>query len=459
MPGRRGWGVIGWSVVGLAAILAIVGARPYAGGWNDGSRFAAVEALAEQGTFVIDSSIFVVVPSGEPSPYPPDPPALRQFGTLDKLLINGHYFSDKSPVPSVILAGVYRAWLMLGGPTLRQDPPEVIRWLTILSSGLAYLIAILAIRGLAQSIFDDPRSVTIVTASFAFATIALAYTCQVNAHILFLVAASVVCLAMQRLIDGGRLGWAVLAGLAAGFGYSCDLGVGPVLLVTLFPFCLVQTRSLKVVALLLVGIAPGVIAHHLWNYQVGGTLVPANAVPQYLDWPGSPFNDVNRTGGLKHSPVGFVLYAIDLVIGKKGILLHSMPLWLLPAATILLIRDRSFRARVIWVVTWCFLTVLLYAATSTNYSGHAVSVRWFVPLIAPGYWLVMLLLRTYPCYWGDFLWLSLCGTVIGVLTWMQGTWASKMPPGLWGLVAVALIGWGIVRLRDVRLRKRSSSVA
>ena len=34
-----------------------------------------------------------------------------------KLFIGGHFYSDKSPVPSVLMAELYRAWLTLGGPT------------------------------------------------------------------------------------------------------------------------------------------------------------------------------------------------------------------------------------------------------------------------------------------------------------------------------------------------------
>src|SRR4051812_16575713 len=39
---------------GLA--LALAGAEPFAGSWNDGSRLACVEALVDHGTFRIDDS-------------------------------------------------------------------------------------------------------------------------------------------------------------------------------------------------------------------------------------------------------------------------------------------------------------------------------------------------------------------------------------------------------------------
>src|SRR5207247_6697120 len=91
-----------------ASVLAVAGARPYAGGWNDGSRLATVECLVDYHTLAIDRSIFVQVPPPEgshtPSPYPLDEPDLLRYGTGDKLLIQGHFYADKSPVPALSLA-------------------------------------------------------------------------------------------------------------------------------------------------------------------------------------------------------------------------------------------------------------------------------------------------------------------------------------------------------------------
>ncbi len=42
-----------------AALTAVVLAKPYSGGWNDGSRLATAEMLAEDGTWAIDGSVFV----------------------------------------------------------------------------------------------------------------------------------------------------------------------------------------------------------------------------------------------------------------------------------------------------------------------------------------------------------------------------------------------------------------
>ncbi len=46
-------------VLMVSLTVALVSARPYAGGWNDGSRLALVESLVDFRTLSIDRSIFV----------------------------------------------------------------------------------------------------------------------------------------------------------------------------------------------------------------------------------------------------------------------------------------------------------------------------------------------------------------------------------------------------------------
>jgi hypothetical protein len=122
------------AVLAAALAVAAASARPYAGGWNDGSRLATVESLIERHTFVIDESIFVRVPAEGPSPYPPGDVLLRR-GTQDKLLIGGHFYSDKPPVPALLMAGVYQLTQWSTGLTARAQPDRFCYWMTLTSSG------------------------------------------------------------------------------------------------------------------------------------------------------------------------------------------------------------------------------------------------------------------------------------------------------------------------------------
>ena len=119
-------------VVG-ALLIAVLGARPYASSWNDGSRLASVEALVDQHTWAIDDSIFVKVPpQDELNPYSLELPSAS--GTMDKMLIGGHFYSDKPPVLTLYLAGIYWIAQKLTGLTAAYDPHVFVYLLTVTSA-------------------------------------------------------------------------------------------------------------------------------------------------------------------------------------------------------------------------------------------------------------------------------------------------------------------------------------
>ena len=193
-------------VLAICLAVAAFSAQPYTGSWNDGSRLATVECLVDYHTLAIDRSIFVHVPppedSGTSSPYPLDEPDLLLHGTGDKLWIHGHYYSDKSPVPALLLAGVYQGWQWCTGATARQRPDSFCYWMTLASSGLCYVIAVYCIFQLGGPLGLSLPLRLALTASFALATVALPYVRQVNNHILLLGVAAPLFLVLERFAVG-----------------------------------------------------------------------------------------------------------------------------------------------------------------------------------------------------------------------------------------------------------------
>src|SRR4051812_31298561 len=110
-----------WTIV-MAGGLAAIAARPYAGAWNDGSRLATVESLVDRHTFAIDDSIYLNPSDAARPPYDPTNALVARYGTLDKLLIDGRWYSDKSPVSAVLMAGPYQLWRWAGGPAAADRP-------------------------------------------------------------------------------------------------------------------------------------------------------------------------------------------------------------------------------------------------------------------------------------------------------------------------------------------------
>jgi hypothetical protein len=444
---------IGWLVVAGAAVLALVSARDYAGCWNDGSRLATVEALVDRDTFVIDHTSFVEVPRDR-APYPPSEPALRETGTLDKLWINGHYYSDKPPVPALLLAALYQLLQWTTGLTARGRPDLFCRVLTLASAGLPYVAAVGSVYGLGRPLRLGLRLRLLLTASFALATVALPYARHVNQHILLLGVAGPLVLGLAWLAEESRIGRPGLArllglGTLAGFGYTIDLGAGPVLLVCTAGVVVFRCRRFAAVAAFLGAALPWLVLHHAVNYAVGGTLVPANAVAAYLQWPGSPFTPATMTGGWKHASFAhLVLYSADLLVGKQGFLGHNLPLFLaVPALAVLCRRSREL-PEVLFAGCWCGGTWLLYAINSVNHSGLCCAVRWFVPLLAPAYYGLALFLRDRSRWLPTFLVLSGWGAVLGVLMWGEGPWRKHMVPGFWAVQAAALVSCAVVWWRQ-----------
>jgi hypothetical protein len=440
-----------WKALVLAVSLAIavVSARPYAGSWNDGSRLATVECLVDYHTLAIDRSIFVQVPAdnayAKSSPYPADEPDLLLHGTGDKLRIHGHYYSDKSPVPALLMAGMYEVWQWCTGATARQRPGSFCYWMTLGSSGLAYVAAVYCVYLLGGSTRPTLSFRLSLTASFALATVALPYVRQVNNHIVLLGVAAALFLGLIRCAERMPAGKLLGLGCLAGLGYTIDLGAGPVLLVGSLAVVAWRTPRPRTLGLFLLTALPWLVLHHVVNFMVGGTWKPANAVPEYFNWPGCTFNEQNMTGLWNHAGlIDFLLYAADLLFGKRGFFGHNVPLYLaLLAWPMLLRRPRTEWPELLLAAGWCGGTWFLYTLTSNNSSGQCCSIRWFVPLLAPGYYLLAILLRDVDRFRVPFFILSGWGAAMAALMWWQGPWMKHMVPFYWPFQAAALLSLAI----------------
>ena len=452
-------------IISAAAVLIVLGAKPYAGSWNDASRLAAIESLAERGTFRIDESPFLgqsMVAGNSSSAYQPSASELTVLGTYDKLWINGHYYSDKSPVPSVIFAGAYRLWLELGGPRMHDRPDLVVRFLTLLGAGLPCLFAIAMVICLARKYLESAQVRFWYLASFVMATVVLPYTQHLNNGMLLLGVAMPLCGLLDELSEFTKNRWErwgrpALIGMLTGFGYTIDLGIGPALVVATLGFTSWRLGIGSRWLILVVAMIPPILLHHALNYAVGGTLMPANAVLEYLQFPGSPFNDRTATGGMKHSVSGLIIYGLDLLVGKKGFLTHNWPLFLATLGAIRIFWEQPrYRAILGFCLGWAGLSWWTYAATSTNLSGVCLSIRWFVPLLAPGYWALAIFLKEQPRYSRDLIWLSCVGCGMTVVMMVYGPWMPHLVPGWWVWVAVAGIGWGVIRIQEFKCPRKQA---
>lgn len=454
-------------VLCAATAIAGLGARPYAGGWNDGSRLAAVESLVDYGTLNIDRSIFVVVPPrlhpSDPTPYPPDNQLLMQYGTRDRLLVRGHSYSDKPPVPTLLMALLYKGLQLGTGLRARERPDRFCYLMTLGTSGVAYVLTMWCMLRLGTQLGLTLARRMALAASLGLATVALTYTRHVNAHIILLAVAAALLVLLVRLADDARagrigVGRPLAVGALAGLAYTVDLGAGPVIAPAALAVVAARTRRVAPVTLALLAALPWTATHHAVNYAIGGTVLPASLVPEYLQAAGGVFTSHTMTGAWNHDTVGhFVVYAAAVLFGKRGFIGHNLPLFLvIPAAVSLVRRESRYRAEVWCALAWMAGVWLVYAAGSTNYSGVAASIRWFVPLLAPAYFLIARYTEGHRRQEGGFLILTAFGILMAVLMWWRGPWMDRMVPFYWPTQAAALLTWFAHHLCTARTRQQKA---
>lgn len=437
-----------------------------AGGWNDGSRLATVECLVDYHTLAIDESVYVRVPrikpdSDEPFPYDLQYPDTWLFGTKDKIYVRGHFYSHKPPVPAMLLAPWYFVWQRLTGLTARSRCDEFCYWMTVGSSGLAYVIAVVCIHELGRVERLPLVWRLVLTSTFALSTVTVVYVQSVNDHILLLAVGAAIALLLASLsreviVDGaprraaecpGAGKWLCLAGCLAGLGYTFDQATGPALLLATAAVIAYRVGwRAKMLAVFILAALPWLILHHVLNYAIGGTLKPIGSLPEYFDWPGTPFDRRNMTGFWNHPSIAaFLRYAGELlVLPSRGFLTHNLPLLAaLPAAVTVWRRKPEVRPEVLWALAWCTMTWLVYSALSVNSSGECCSIRWFVPLLAAGYYPLAISLRDDPRYRVGLVIVGIVGAVLGAAMAVQGPWLEPESSSFanWQLAGVGL--WAV----------------
>jgi hypothetical protein len=110
-------------------------------------------------------------------------------------------------------------------------------------------------------------------------------------------------------------------------------------------------------------------------------------------------------------------------------------------------RPSPYRPELAFGLGWTVAVWLQYSVFSNNYGGGGVSVRWFVPFLAPYYFLLAVYLRDCPRQRPIFWALSGWGVVLSALLWWDGPWSMSLPLLLWPLVAKGLATWAVMSLR------------
>lgn len=360
------------------------------------ARLATIDSLVERGSFAIEASSY--------------------SDTVDKVRIDGHYYSHQPPATAVAGAVVYYPLYLLG---MRLGPRESLSYviLTFGLNGIATLAGMVFFFLALRWSTLPPMLHLPVAASLACGTLLLPFSTTLTSHsfcaALMAIGLYYYLLSQESTHTRGAAFW-------SGMAFSLSAAADHALLAFygLFAVCILLRRQGRGRALwFFLPSLLTIVPTFAYYYAIGHSIKPFAARPELFAYPGSPWlatgeSTARLTGGSWNSWAFAARYGFLLLLGKRGFLLYN------PTACIALYG----LARTVWtkakfwrealaVSVGSAAIIAFYAFSSANFSGAAYSIRWFVPLL-PLWWYfgppaALENIRIWPP-WKKFLLAGLC---------------------------------------------------
>jgi hypothetical protein len=347
----------------LLVLIAIGATHCNSMSWNDDSRMATIQSLVESRSFVIDRTDFV--------------------GTGDKAFIDGHFYSEKPPMPSVLGAAVYFPLYELGFP-LHRGTNIAYYLITLLTVGSFWIAGVLAFFYSLRFTDLEPERRLLASLVLALGSLYFSWSTTFNNHELaaaFLAIGFCFLLRARHAVGSSRNNLAV-AGLFASLAGTADMPTGVyygVFLLYVLRDPLLRKQIIFYVAPLLLTLLPALAI----NYSIHHSILPIQIVRSYFEYPGSPWLGSERLSGMNSNGVQFLLpYAFQTLIGPKGFLIYNpflaIALW---GLTREIWRKGRFFYEGVAVAAGSTCLALYYWLMTNNYAGWSYSIRWFVPML------------------------------------------------------------------------------
>ncbi len=404
-----------WAAACFAALLAglVAGvATPLSE--NDKARWDTVWSLVEHGTYQIYPTADEARAANRP----------EQYGTIDKVMVEGRYYSSKPPLLPTVLAGLLIPVRHFGPAFSKIDrfdarvAPAAVYFkiaLLLLYVPLAAAFLLMFARWLETAARTDFAYWFCLLAAGA-GTLVTGYAGSLNNHAVAAWSAGIATLALwPAWAEGRRETWRFgVAGLVAGWTAANEV---PAVLFVLVAFA-AAWQACRTRALLAFLPAAALVAgaHFQVNKASFGTYAPAYARKEFYDYPTSYWTEANAakrsridalslpdaTGAfvegprlelpfaVNGKPVGaFVspVYLWHMVFGHHG-WFSLTPIWLLA-----LVGARHWRGprAAPWAIFGISLVLVAFywlANTERNYGGYCHGMRWLIWLTP--LWLLLL---------------------------------------------------------------------
>jgi hypothetical protein len=322
---------------------------------------ALTQSLVEHHSLAIDESVFV------------------KGG--DKVFINGHFYSDKPALPSMLAAIIYAPLNTIG---LRLDYGWNLSYYFIIlfTIKVFWIASILAFRKALT--FTPIRQAGIPLAIFiyTFASLAFAWTSSFNNHSL---AGSSLMIAFFFYLKGKHqdvkpaLLW---SGLFFGLAASMDMPTT----IFLLGFGLLVAHKWRITAptrLFMAGALIPLTIHFVVNYSIGGTFLPLQLNPQFFEFDGSVWTGSKTLSGVSmNTPLFTIQYAFISLFGFKGFIWYNpLLLFLVPLVIRNVRHGKEFQLETLIILFGSIVLMSYYWLFSSNYGGWSYSIRWFVPIL------------------------------------------------------------------------------
>ena len=346
-------------VVGIVVVTTLTQHGP--GLANDTSRLATADALVNTGSFAIDGTYFEY--------------------TADRIKVDGRFYSDKPPLLSIYLAVIFYLLNGLFGWTMSGELSSVYYWMTLLSSGLAYLATLLGVRRLASDFGVGAIRAGLIALAAGFGTLLLPYSVVISSHAIaapFLVWFGVL---LFRHLPDRTEGMSPLVAIGAGVLGGVGTLIEPLVAVFVVPmtlaFCSRESRRSAFPWLVLGGSLP-LIPHAIVTYGIAGNPFLLNLNPEYFAYTGSMHDEGNLSGiGWAHDSLGETLtYAYHSLIGYRGAILYNMPAALGSGFAVYVFFREAGRRLIAGILVGVGLFLFLTIGFTSNYSGFAYGIRW-----------------------------------------------------------------------------------
>ncbi len=370
-------------------------------GQNDLSRFVAVDSLVNRAVFHVD---------GSPHAHMMDRRGGQVYHAMNDLVYNrrdGHLYSSKPPVLTLLLAGVLEVFEGIGAEFSFQGraaavPTFLLTWLVI---GGVSAASFYVFRRKAGDLLEGIEA-DIATVLTLGGTLFLTYSTTMNHHT-FTAALILISFFLLGMAEGSpkvSLPKAAAAGFLMGLATVVDIGHGFIFAIMFGLYIVLYLRSLPVLVLFGLGSIPPLAVHCVVQYSLWGSILPVQMIGGTKDYAGAYWKapigpdawDISRCkywlltlfsgrGLFVVSPillVGAAGLARQIADGRKGEADRAGRRRFMARPD-----PRAGRAYAALTVLFGILFLVVYYSffAPTNFAGACFGFRWYIgftPLVA-----------------------------------------------------------------------------